>query len=188
MSKVDDDGEASAETDPAPPDSIVDFSEDLLRAVEIAAAYVLVFLFAVGVFDLSLRIGAAVFDAVRSGGRQGITDPDVVISFIDTALLLFIIVEIYQTIIAYTRATGATQIVRLVLYAGIIAMVRKAIIFRTSAYGSIQDALIAATSYTAILLGLGLVLFVNYRYGPLDPPRSGRADVGEGEPGDEPEG
>lgn len=147
---------------------IVAFSERIMEAAEIAAAYVLVFLFIVGVFDLGLRIGDAVITAVRSRGASGITDPAVVIGFIDTALLLFIIVEVYQTVVAYTRASGAMQIVRLVIYAGIIAMVRKAIIFRTDSYATIQEAFTAALAYTAILVGLGLVLFINYRFGPLD--------------------
>lgn len=150
-------------------DTVVSFSERIMEAAEIAAAYVLVFLFVVGVFDLGLRIADAVGTAIRSRGASGITDPAVVISFIDTALLLFIIVEVYQTVIAYTRASAATQIVRLVIYAGIIAMVRKAIIFRTDSYASIQEAFTAALAYTAILVGLGVVLFINYRYGPEQP-------------------
>ncbi|MFB6217979.1 MAG: phosphate-starvation-inducible PsiE family protein [Halobacteriaceae archaeon] len=150
---------------------VVEFSERLMRVVEVVAAYVLVFLFAVGVFDLGLRIGDAVVAAFRPDTGSDITDPEVVVGFIDTALLLFIIVEIYQTVVAYTRASGTQQIVRLVIYAGIIAMVRKAIIFRTDTYPTVVDALTAAASYTAILLGLGVVLFVTYRFGP-DPAES----------------
>jgi len=144
----------------------VEVSERLMGGLEVVAAYVLVFLFAVGVFDLGLRIGGAVLDAFRPGVGADITDPNVVVGFIDTALLLFIIVEIYQTVVAYTRATAPQQIVRLVLYAGIIAMVRKAIIFRTETYDSIVDALTAAGSYMAVLLGLSVALYVSYRFGP----------------------
>jgi uncharacterized membrane protein (DUF373 family) len=97
-------------------------------------------LFAIGVIDLTLQIVAA----VRSGT---ITDPLVVIGFIDTGLLLLIIVEVYETVIAYTRASDTRQIVRLVIYTGVIAMVRKVIIFRTGEYATSRSALFAALAY-----------------------------------------
>jgi hypothetical protein len=48
-----------------------------------------------------------------------------VIGFIDTGLLLLTIVEVYQTVVAYTRENDTRRIVRLVIYTGVIAMVRK---------------------------------------------------------------
>ncbi|MFW5905212.1 MAG: phosphate-starvation-inducible PsiE family protein [archaeon] len=129
----------------------------LIRAIELVAAFVFVVLFAIGVFDLSMQIVRATLDG-------SITDPRVVVGFIDTGLLLLIIVEVYQTVIAYTKEYETKTIVRLVLYTGVIAMVRKAIIFRTSEFASTADALYAAIAYTVILAGLGLVLFVERKY------------------------
>ena len=135
-------------------DRAVGISESVMRVIEVVAAYVLVLLFAIGVFDLGLQILAR----TRTGA---ITDPEVVVGFIDTALLLFIIVEVYQTVVAYTHESETQQIVTLVIYTGVIAMVRKAIIFRTSEYATTTEALLAAGAYTIILVGLAVLLFVN---------------------------
>jgi uncharacterized membrane protein (DUF373 family) len=129
-----------------------------VHAVELVAAAVFAALFAIGVFDLMLQI----VDAVGTGQ---ITDPLVVIGFIDTGLLLLIIVEVYQTVIAYTEENDTRRIVRLVIYTGVIAMVRKIIIFRTGEYGSTQEALFAAVAYATLILGLVGLLLAERRYG-----------------------
>ncbi|WP_435319736.1 phosphate-starvation-inducible PsiE family protein [Haloarchaeobius sp. TZWSO28] len=134
----------------------VELSETVMRGVEFVAALVLVFLFAVGVLDLGMQIAGSV-------GTGDITDPLVVVGFIDTALLLFIIVEVYQTVLAYTRETQTTEIVRLVVYTGVIAMVRKIIVFRTDVYPSKTDALLTAAAYTVVLVGLGVLLYIERR-------------------------
>ncbi len=137
-------------------DRLLAFSERLIRYTEVIAAVVLGVLFAIGVFDLSLQI-------VQSAVSGSITDPLVVVGFIDTALLLFIIVEVYQTVVAYTQESDTRQIVRLVTYTGVIAMVRKAIIFRTGEYPDEGAALLAAGAYTLIILGLAALLVVERR-------------------------
>lgn len=140
-------------------DDAVQFSESIIRAIEVVAAYVLVGLFAVGVFDLGLQIAEQALT-----GR--IFQPEVVVGFIDTALLLFIIVEVYQTVVAYTRVDSTRRIVRLVVYTGIIAIVRKVIIFRTELFDDKLQALLTAGSYTLILLSLSVLLLVERRYMP----------------------
>lgn len=133
-------------------EAFASLTETFIHYVELIAAAVFAVLFAIGVVDLTLQI-------VQAGVSGRITDPRVVIGFIDTGLLLLIIVEVYHTVIAYTRETDTRQIVRLVIYTGVIAMVRKAIIFRTTEYATTQDALFAALAYTAIIAGLvGLLL------------------------------
>ena len=129
-----------------------------VQGVELAAATVFAVLFAIGVIDLIIQI----IVATRSGR---ITDPIVVIGFIDTGLLLLIIVEVYQTVIAYIQEDDTRRIVRLVIYTGVIAMVRKAIIFRTGEYATVQDALFAAGSYAIIIFALVSLLFAERVYG-----------------------
>ncbi|WP_248897865.1 phosphate-starvation-inducible PsiE family protein [Haloplanus halobius] len=135
-----------------------DVTNRFVYAVELVAAAVFALLFAIGVADLLLQIIAA----VRGGS---ITDPLVVIGFIDTGLLLLIIVEVYETVIAYTEESETRRIVRLVIYTGVIAMVRKTIIFRTGEYASAQDALFAAVAYTILIFGLVGLLLVERGYG-----------------------
>jgi len=136
------------------PEQFAAITGRFINYVEIVAAAVFALLFAIGVLDLILQIGAAVLEGT-------ITDPQVVIGFIDTGLLLLIIVEIYQTVVAYTTRSETSEIVRLVVYTGVIAMVRKVIIFRTGEYATLEDALLAAVSYAIIIVGLVLLLLVD---------------------------
>jgi uncharacterized membrane protein (DUF373 family) len=129
--------------------------------VELAAAGLFALLFGIGVVDLALQIAGTV-------PTGGITDPLVVIGFIETGLLLLIIVEVYQTVVAYVRQSDTRQIVRLVIYTGVIAMVRKVIIFRTSEYATVEDALLAALAYAVIILGLVSLLYVERTLGRPD--------------------
>ncbi|ELZ28175.1 hypothetical protein C475_05200 [Halosimplex carlsbadense 2-9-1] len=155
MSADEEGTEPDAETGAEPPPLAERYAEltgRFVHGVELAAASLFAVLFAVGVVDLLIQI----VGTVRSGA---ITDPLVVIGFIDTGLLLLIIVEVYQTVIAYTREDDTRRIVRLVIYTGVIAMVRKAIIFRTSEYPTATDALTAAVAYTVIIAGLVALLF-----------------------------
>ena len=137
-------------------DGIVDQMDGFVNVVEVAAGGLFALLFAVGVFDLGLQIAQATF-------RGSITNPTTVIGFIDVGLLLLIIVEVYQTVVAYIKENDTRRIVRLVMYTGVIAVVRKIIIFRTSEYGSAGDALVVATAYGLLTLGLVALLYVDRR-------------------------
>ncbi|WP_251329324.1 phosphate-starvation-inducible PsiE family protein [Haloplanus pelagicus] len=132
---------------------VADATNRFIHGVELVAAAVFALLFAIGVVDLVIQIVQAAL-----AGR--ITDPLVVIGFIDTGLLLLIIVEVYETVIAYTEESETRRIVRLVIYTGVIAMVRKTIIFRTGEYATSQDALFAAIAYTILIFGLVALLLV----------------------------
>lgn len=141
-----------------PSEFVASVTERFIHGVELAAAALFALLFAIGVADLGLQIVQATVE-----GR--ITDPTAVIGLIDTGLLLLIIVEVYQTVVAYTQESETRRIVRLVVYTGVIAMVRKAIIFRTGEYPTTQDALLAALAYTVIIFGLVGLLFAERVYG-----------------------
>ncbi|WP_424017219.1 phosphate-starvation-inducible PsiE family protein [Halorientalis pallida] len=138
-------------------EQVVGFSEQVMQWVELVAGFVLVALFAIGVFDLGLQI----YQEIQSGD---ISDPLVVIGFIDTALLLFIIVEVYQTVVAYARSDETARILRLVIFTGVIALVRKAIVFRAGEYGDKTDALLVAVAYGILTVALALLLYVSYQY------------------------
>ena len=149
------------EPDIPPPDSdhqrldgIIGRMDEFVNVVEVAAGALFALLFAIGVFDLGLQITLA----TRSGS---ITDPNTVIGFIDVGLLLLIIVEVYQTVVAYIKENDTRRIVRLVIYTGVIAVVRKVIIFRTSEYDTAVDALTVAGAYGVLTLGLVALLYVD---------------------------
>jgi len=137
---------------------VFDATNRFIQGVEIAAAALFALLFGIGVVDLAIQIA----ESVPTGA---ITDPNTVIGFIETGLLLLIIVEVYETVIAYIEQSDTRRIVRLVIYTGVIAMVRKVIIYRTSEYNSADGALFAAVSYTIIILGLVALLYVERSVG-----------------------
>ncbi|ELZ44372.1 hypothetical protein C463_08461 [Halorubrum californiense DSM 19288] len=139
-------------------DRVSQVTNRFIHGVELAAAALFALLFGIGVVDLAIQIA----ESVPTGE---ITDPNVVIGFIETGLLLLIIVEVYETVVAYIEQSDTRRIVRLVIYTGVIAMVRKVIIFRTTEYSSTLDALFAALAYGTVILGLVLLLYVERSVG-----------------------
>ena len=127
-------------------------SEAAIQWLELGAAYFLVVLLAIGVFDLGLSLYALI-----QSGR--FTDPNAVIELIDTVLLLLIIGEVYETVIAVIRKENVLPVV---VNAAFIAVARKVISFRNDEYASATDAFVAASSY-AILLAVLLVALVIVR-------------------------
>ncbi|ESS07353.1 MAG: putative membrane protein [uncultured archaeon A07HB70] len=116
-------------------------SEDIMRWLELGTAYFLVALFGIGVFDLGLSLA----ELMLTGQ---FTDPSAVIDLIDTVLILLIIVEVFQTVIAFSRDEPVT---RIVITAALIAIARKVITFRPGEFGSTEDALISAVTFSLLL-------------------------------------
>ena len=109
-----------------------------MKWLELGAAYFLVALFAIGVLDLGLSL----YRLVASGQ---FTDPNAVIDLIDTVLLLLIIVEVFQTVVAFSRNE---PVIRIVINAALIAIARKVISYRPGEYESVENAFVAAGSFT----------------------------------------
>ena len=137
-------------------DRLIEPSQKGIHLAEIATAYILMGLFIIGVGDLLIRIAEATYDSVQPGAPAGIADPQVVVDFIDTALLLFIIVEIYQTVVAYTREG---DVVRIVISAALIAVSRMIISFRPGDVIGTDDRMFAGT-FAILLLVLTRALYV----------------------------
>ncbi|ESS05162.1 MAG: putative membrane protein [uncultured archaeon A07HR67] len=154
---------AAERTDERPPsqtayDRVSETTSRFINGVELAAAALFALLFGIGVIDLAIQIA----ETIPTGE---ITNPNVVIGFIETGLLLLIIIEVYETVVAYIEQSDTRRIVRLVIYTGVIAMVRKVIIYRTSEYATTQDALFAAISYAIVIFGLVALLYVERSVG-----------------------
>lgn len=124
-------------------------SELVMDVLEFVTAIVLVGLFAIGVFDLGLKL----WELIESGS---FTDPEAVVKVIDTALLLLIIVEIYRTVVGYIEDLN---ILPLVVNVALIAMARKIISFRTSKFHAYDEALMAAAAYGFLMLVLVAVFY-----------------------------
>ena len=152
--------EPEPERDMVSAERLVDGSDYLIHWIEAIGAFVFAGLFAIGVFDLIVLI----VDAIEKGN---ISDPAQVVTFVDRGLLLFIIAEVYQTVVAYVRKQAPRTILRLVIFTGIIAIVRKVIVFRTEAFGSKVEAFIVAGAYTVLLVGLAVVMVIEQRGVPI---------------------
>lgn len=88
------------------------------------------------------------------------------IDLIDTVLLLLIIVEVYQTVIAFSRNE---PVVRVVINAALIAIDRKVISFRLSEFSGVEEAFVAAAADT-MLLAVLIASFYVVRQTDLRPP------------------
>jgi purine-cytosine permease-like protein len=71
-----------------------------------------------------------------------------VIDLIDTVLVLLIIVEVFQTVIAFSRDEPVT---RIVITAALIAIARKVISFRPEEFGSTEEAFLSAITFSVLL-------------------------------------
>lgn len=131
----------------------IDITEWFMKKIQLVAAFIVVILFAIGVVDLSIAI-------VESYNTGNLTEVSEVVSFIDFVLLLFILVEAYRTIVAYIRSKDARYILALVIYAGVIAVIRKVIVFRPSEFAGYIESMYVAIGYSILLLSLGLMLYI----------------------------
>lgn len=128
-------------------------SELLMDILELATAFIMIILFAIGVYDLGLKLYLLLIHGTY-------TDPLEIIKLIDTALLLLIIVEIYRTVIAYVEDKN---ILPIVMNVGVVAMARKIISFRTGKFGTKEEALLSAAAYGFLLLVLIFSFYLLHR-------------------------
>ena len=147
-----------------------------MRWLELGAAYFLVALFAIGVFDLGLSL----FDLLSSGR---FIDPDAVIDLIDTVLILLIIVEVFRTVIAFSRDE---PVARIVITAALIAVARKVISFRPGEFASVEEAFLSAVTFSVLLAVLitGFYVVTHGDSAPVpafgdDPPEERAEPTGE---------
>lgn len=138
----------------------VEISKYIMEKIQLVAAFIVVILFAVGVVDLAI----AIFQSYQSGR---ITEVTTVIEFIEFVLLLFILVEAYRTIIAYAESKQAGYILTLVIYAGVIAVIRKIIVHRPTEYANIIDAMFVSIGYAVLLISLGIMLYILDNHGSI---------------------
>lgn len=122
--------------------SLAQRSDLVMDVLEYLTALVMLVLFAIGVYDLGVKL----FGLIVSGE---FVDPNRVLGLIDTALLLLIIVEIYRTVVAYIEDLN---ILPLVINVALIAMARKIISFRTGKFHAYGDAFTAAAAYGMLML------------------------------------
>lgn len=135
------------------------FTSWLERGVTIlqsAIATFLVVLLLLGVVNLAVTIGESIL--VRDVTDTAAT-LSLVRSAIDIVLYLFVIVELYHTVVAYVEAQS---VVLAVIHAGLIAVVRQIITFKPDDYAP-TEAITFAGVYVLLLVALLVGFWVVHR-------------------------
>lgn len=116
--------------------------------VQTIVATFLVVVLVVGVVNLLATFVRAAMGLELLGYKNATT---LISTTIDIVLYLFIVIELYRTIIAYVETES---VVKAVIHAGLIAVVRQIIIFKPSDAGTSTEALMTAGVYVLLLIAL----------------------------------
>lgn len=116
----------------------------------------LVVLLLLGVVTLAITVVEAI---VARDIRNVTATLSLIRSAIDIVLYLFVIVELYHTVVAYVESQS---VVMAVIHAGLIAVVRQIITFKPDDYGA-TEAITIAGVYVLLLVGLLLGFWVVHR-------------------------
>lgn len=118
--------------------------------VEGAVTALLAVLAALGVIDIVIKM----FEVTRA---DGFMSPEGITRTIDTVLVVFVVIELIRIALAYMNHE---DVVGTVLEAGLVAVVRKLVIFESSA-----DMLPKAISLAALILAVAVAWFLLRRVG-----------------------
>ncbi|QKQ98607.1 hypothetical protein GKQ38_03735 [Candidatus Nanohaloarchaea archaeon] len=132
---------------------LAEISERGMNYLQLGVAYILLVLFAFAVFDLAVML----FQTMMSGA---IFNPSNIIGILETALLLFLIVEVFRTSVAHLEGLA---VLPLVVDVAIIGVVRSLITYRVEAYATKTDALLAGAAYSLILVVLVAAFYVVHK-------------------------
>jgi len=128
-------------------------AEQLMNYLQIVVVYILVLLFGIAVYDLGLKL----FNFTLTGQ---IFQPVNVIAILETALLLFLVVEVFRTSVAHVEGL---KVLPLVIDVAIIGVVRSLITYRFDAFETMNSALMASISYALILAVLIAAFYIVHR-------------------------
>ena len=128
--------------------------DNFVTGLQIGIALFLVVVLVVGVVNLLATFVRALLGVELLGYKNAI---GLISTTIDIILYLFIIIELYRTIIAYV---SAESVVKAVVHAGIIAVIRQIIIFKPDDYATTEDAILTAGIHVVLLLTLFVGFFL----------------------------
>lgn len=144
-------------SDDADVTTFTDWLQRSVTALQTGIALFLVAVLVVGVVNLVATFVQAALAVELLGYNNAI---GLISTTIDIVLYLFIVIELYRTIIAYV---SAKNVVEAVVHAGLIAVVRQIIIFKPGDLESTEAALMTAGAYVLLLAGLLLGFYLVHR-------------------------
>jgi uncharacterized membrane protein (DUF373 family) len=149
-------------TDDSEVTAVTEWLEKIVTTLQTGIALFLVVVLVIGVINLVATFVQAALSVQLLGYKNA---TGLIATTIDIVLYLFIVIELYRTIIAYV---AAESVVKAVIHAGIIAVVRQIIIFKPGDFPNTEDALITAAIQLLLLLGLFLGFFLVHRQSDLE--------------------
>ncbi|PKQ38635.1 MAG: hypothetical protein CVT59_00655 [Actinobacteria bacterium HGW-Actinobacteria-1] len=126
-------------------------------ALERAIAFLLVVIAALGAVDLIVEMYNAV-------SERGYLTPDTILRVLDSVLVVFIVIELFNIALAYMKRKN---VIATVMEAGLVAVVRKLVIFETNADASYV--LMKAAALGILILAIGLTWYLLRRSGVCEP-------------------
>lgn len=134
-----------------------DYLDRLVTAVQTGIALFLAILLVIGVVNLVATFVQAALTFELLGYKNAIA---LISTTVDIVLYLFIVIELFRTVVAYVEAES---VVRAVIHAGLIAVVRQIITFKPAETDGSEDALMLSAVYVILLVGLLLGFYLVHK-------------------------
>lgn len=135
--------------------------EKIVHWVETAVAGLLVIMAAIGAVDVVIQM-------VKLFGSEGFLTPEAITRVLDTVLVVFIVVELFNIALAYLQRRN---VIPVVLEAGLVAVVRKLVVFEGGA-----ATLEKAAALSMMILAVGITWYLLRRAGVCPSAAHGDAD------------
>jgi len=124
--------------------------QKIVHHVETAVAALLVLMAVLGAVDVVIQM-------VRLFGAEGFLTPEGITRVLDTVLVVFIVVELFNIALAYLQQRN---VVPIVLEAGLVAVVRKLVVFEGG--GATLE---KAAALAMLILAVGITWYLLRRVG-----------------------
>ncbi|KAF0208049.1 MAG: phosphate-starvation-inducible PsiE family protein [Actinomycetota bacterium] len=132
------------------------FTKLMHQAVELierAIAVLLIVIAALGAIDLVVELYNAI-------SEKGYLTPDSILRVLDSVLVVFIVIELFSIALAYMERRN---VIATVMEAGLVAVVRKLVIFETA--GDAQYILMKAGALALLIVAVGFTWYLLRRSG-----------------------
>lgn len=132
------------------------FNDTLHKAVDVlerGIAILLVVMAALGIVDLVVEMYDAVTDT-------GFLTPEAIVNVLDSVLIVFIVLELFSIALAYLERRN---IIGTVMEAGLVAVVRKLVIFETNA--APEYVLMKGAALSLLIISVGVTWYLLRRSG-----------------------
>lgn len=130
-----------------------DLMHKVVDVLERAIAVLLVIMAALGIVDLVVEMITAVT-------KTGFLTPEAILRVLDSVLIVFIVLELFSIALAYLLRKN---VIGTVMEAGLVAVVRKLVIFETS--GDAGGVLMKGAALALLIIAIGVTWFLLRRSG-----------------------